>query len=145
MSWRVQGLLPPYWCTATKCRTGASMKNAFVDKSGVLTAWGYMESNNQDRKIVVDDGFDKLPGRWREAGGGWVEVQQHQASEELAARRRELIALADERTLGMGDAFVAGLLDEEDKALFTAMAAYKLALAKLDLAREGLVWPVAPI
>lgn len=46
--------------------------NAFVDVNGVLTAYGYMESNSGDRLIVVDDDFNHIPGTVRWDGEEWV-------------------------------------------------------------------------
>jgi hypothetical protein len=46
--------------------------NAFVDANGVLTSWGYMESNGDDTLIVVDDGFNYQTGTVRFDGSAWV-------------------------------------------------------------------------
>lgn len=34
------------------------MKNAFINSSGVLTCYGYVEMNNTDTPVTVDDDFD---------------------------------------------------------------------------------------
>lgn len=47
------------------------MKSAFIDANGVLTAWGFMESNNSDTKIDVDLDFNLEPGQWQYASGQW--------------------------------------------------------------------------
>ena len=48
------------------------MKRAFTDAAGILTAWGFMESNGNDAAIEVDDDFALQPGMWRRTGGEWV-------------------------------------------------------------------------
>jgi hypothetical protein len=48
------------------------MKYAFVDSSGVLVAWGFMETNNSDTKIAVDLDFDLAPGQWQYVSGQWA-------------------------------------------------------------------------
>lgn len=46
--------------------------NAFIDVNGVLKAYGYMESNNDDQLIVVGDDFNYVPGTVRWDGEEWV-------------------------------------------------------------------------
>lgn len=48
------------------------------------------------------------------------------------AKRDALLANANEATAGMADAYIAGMLDEADTAVFRAYAAYKLKLNKID-------------
>ena len=50
--------------------------NAFIDSNGVLTSWGYADSNNDDALIEVPDDFDLMPGSVRTSDGGqtWVPV-----------------------------------------------------------------------
>jgi hypothetical protein len=47
------------------------MKNAFVNADGVLTAWGYAESNGTDTKVAVPEDFALQPGAWRQVSGQW--------------------------------------------------------------------------
>lgn len=47
------------------------------------------------------------------------------------AERSRLLDKANQATVGMVDAYIAGLLDEEDTKTFKAFAAYKLALSKI--------------
>ncbi|MNJ51954.1 Caudovirales tail fiber assembly protein [compost metagenome] len=47
-------------------------------------------------------------------------------------QRDVLLAIANESTAGMTDAFIAGLLNESDTVNFKAYASYKLALNKID-------------
>lgn len=48
--------------------------NAFIDINGVLTSWGYAESNGDDQLIVVGDDFNYAPGTVRYTGTSWVPV-----------------------------------------------------------------------
>lgn len=67
-------------------------------------------------------------------------IQARVVAVALAERGRR-IEEADTATLGMADAFLAGLLTEEDQARYRAYAAYKLALAKVS---EKAGWPHHP-
>ena len=63
------------------------------------------------------------------------------------ALRDSLLSVADEATAGMGDAYIAELLDVADVAKFKAYAAYKLKLNKIDQQPtypQNIDWPVAP-
>lgn len=63
------------------------------------------------------------------------------------AKRDFLLRAADEATAGMSDAYVAGLLDENDTTLFKAYAAYKLSLNKVDKQSgfpKTIEWPSSP-
>jgi len=50
----------------------------------------------------------------------------------VLAQRDGLLNAADQVTAGMGDAFIAGILDDADEVMFKDYAAYKLALSKID-------------
>jgi hypothetical protein len=58
--------------------------------------------------------------------------------------RDGLMAVANAATVGMADAYVAGLLDASDTAMFKAWAAYKFALSKVDLTAASPAWPSSP-
>lgn len=60
------------------------------------------------------------------------------------SERDQLLQQAAQATLGMADAFVAGLLDDADTAKFKAWAQYQLAVRKVDLTQASPVWPSAP-
>jgi hypothetical protein len=63
------------------------------------------------------------------------------------AQRDALLAAANESTAGMADAYIAGLLNEEDEAKFKAYAAYKLKLNKIDTQAgypAKISWPASP-
>ena len=63
------------------------------------------------------------------------------------ARRDELLAEADQQTVGMADAYIAGLLEADDMQRFKAYAIYKLALNKIDKQPgypHDVVWPDLP-
>lgn len=64
------------------------------------------------------------------------------------AQRGILLVTANEATAGMADAYIAGLMDADEEALFKTWAAYKLALNKIDKQPgypNEIVWPVAPV
>lgn len=67
--------------------------------------------------------------------------------QQAMAKRDALLALADEATAGMADAYIVDLLNEADTAIFRAYAAYKLKLNKVDnqpnYPRE-IEWPLLP-
>ncbi len=50
------------------------MKKAFIDQDGLLTCWGYVQSNNDDIPVDVPDDFDLKPGLWRRVSSTWVPV-----------------------------------------------------------------------
>jgi len=50
------------------------MKHAFINADGILTAWGFVESNGEDQKVEVPEDFHLEPGKWRLEGGNWVAV-----------------------------------------------------------------------
>ncbi|MDT3310670.1 tail fiber assembly protein [Pseudomonas sp. rhizo66] len=73
-------------------------------------------------------------------------VESEQRASALA-QRDELLAEADQQTVGMADAYIAGLLDVEDMQRFKAYASYKLALNKIDRQPgypQNVDWPVLP-
>lgn len=47
------------------------MKNAFVNAQGVLTCWGFVETNNDDTAIPVADDFDMPVGQTQYVNGQW--------------------------------------------------------------------------
>lgn len=62
-------------------------------------------------------------------------------------QRDLLLSLADSATIGLGDAFITGILDEIDTTFFKEYAAYKLALVNIEKQTgypESIKWPVAP-
>lgn len=46
------------------------MKNAFINSRGVLTSWGYADSNNEDSLVKVPDDFCLAPGTVKTGDGG---------------------------------------------------------------------------
>lgn len=63
------------------------------------------------------------------------------------SQRDAMLSQANEVTAGMGDAFLADLLSDADKAMFKAYAAYKLALNKIEKQSgfpAAIDWPIAP-
>ncbi|NUT73517.1 hypothetical protein HNO86_00530 [Pseudomonas sp. C1C7] len=54
-----------------------------------------------------------------------------QLKAEVLAQRDAYIMAANEATMGMADAYIAGILNEADTARFKLFAAYKLSLSKI--------------
>ncbi|QHD00603.1 hypothetical protein PspS04_09550 [Pseudomonas sp. S04] len=66
---------------------------------------------------------------------------------QVLIQRDERMAAVNDVTIGMSDAFVGGLLDEDGTKKFKAYAAYKLALNKIDRQAsfpEEVIWPEYP-
>jgi hypothetical protein len=126
--------------------------NAFIDANGILLAWGYMESNNQDTKIenVPDDQFpyDAMPGQYKYIGpdpSDWVPyTPPPNYVPENAGIRMGLMNVADAATYGLLDAYVTGILGGADKSIVELWASYKLALSKVDLSQAAPAWPAVP-
>ncbi|MGH8375256.1 MAG: tail fiber assembly protein [Pseudomonas sp.] len=84
------------------------------------------------------------------AGTAWVVDESARTARILAeatARRALLLAQANEATSGMADAYIAGLMSDEEVAHYKAYAAYKLALSKLPQQSgwpASVVWPTLP-
>jgi hypothetical protein len=69
------------------------------------------------------------------------------ASLAAQAQRDQLMGVANQATIGMADAFIAGLLSDADAKTFKAYAAYKLALSKVDQQAgypTTIDWPTSP-
>ena len=89
---------------------------------------------------------------WQE-NGQWVFTpadEQQPTREELSqsaeAKIVTLMHEANQKTVGMSDAYVAGILDGEDKQFFESYATYKLSLAKVTKQEgfpEKIEWPAA--
>ena len=90
----------------------------------------------------------------QERNGNWVFLEpaevvltDDQLKATAMAQRTTLLTHANERTAGMADAYIAGLLEPEEELLFKAWAAYKLALNKIDKQinyPKTIVWPILP-
>jgi hypothetical protein len=119
--------------------------NAFIDGSGVLVSFGYMESDNDNILIEVSDDFDRLPGFSRYKNGFWESFSPVVDYTVLnTAVMLRFIESANLATVGLGDAFIAGLLSDQEAQNFKAWAAYKLALRSVDLSVETPAWPNSP-
>ncbi|MFW9080376.1 phage tail assembly chaperone [Pseudomonas sp. P2757] len=65
----------------------------------------------------------------------------------VLTRRDLLLTEADQQTVGMADAYIAGLLETDDMRRFKAFATYKLALNKIDKQLgypQSVDWPQLP-
>lgn len=102
--------------------------------------------------IEITD-LDPKPGeRWTYNGEAFAEPVPTVPTEaeltlQVISKRNAFLGIANEATAGMADAYIAGLLDEVDIAIFRAYAAYKLALNKIDRQPgypHTIDWPSAP-
>jgi hypothetical protein len=120
--------------------------NAFIDKEGVLVAHGHMVSNNDDTLVVVQEGFNLTPGHAKFVNGVWLEhippVNHRLINGQEQAKLMNAVNAA---TLGHADAFILGLLSEEEAAAYKTWAIYKLALGKVDLSHPTPAWPEVPV
>lgn len=74
-------------------------------------------------------------------------VKRARAVKEVNVERDRLLAIADNETFGMSDAFLAGLLTEEEEEKFRKWAAYKLGLRRITSQAEypfKVTWPSLP-
>jgi hypothetical protein len=65
----------------------------------------------------------------------------------VQAQRNQLLEAANKATVGMTDAYIAGLLSQEDEVTFKAFATYKVALAKIEKQPgypDTIDWPTSP-
>ena len=87
-------------------------------------------------------------GEWSFSEKLEPEPSEGELKRDAIYRRDFLIAAANEVTAGMGDAFLAGLLNPEDVDRFKAFAAYKLKLNKV-VEQPGfpqvIDWPEVPL
>lgn len=86
-------------------------------------------------------------GRWLLAEPFVVPPTVEQLKATAIAQRDFLLAEAEEAVAGMADAFIAGLLEEEDIKKFISFASYKLKLNKIDHQKgfpEKIDWPKLP-
>ncbi|MFJ4197532.1 tail fiber assembly protein [Pseudomonas sp. NPDC089534] len=99
--------------------------------------------------------IDEHDGVWRLTDGKVTKHPLANASQVIEgelraaalATRDGLLAEADQQTVGMADAYIAGLLDADDMQRFKAFAAYKLALNKIDRQPgypQDIAWPERP-
>lgn len=126
------------------------MKYAFLNTDNMLTSWGYQESNNEDRRVGVDDDFDLEPGKWQLNGESWdaFEAPPPVPTEaEVLADRDGRLALATLRIAPLQDAVDLDDATAAEKALLKTWKQYRVALSRIEqqagfpLAVE---WPEAP-
>ena len=143
-------------------RTYAHIENGVVAE--LVTPGPDLDGNQYDLELCfpksfVDacieiTGLDPMPGqRWTYNGKIFAKpVPAMPTAAELAlqaiAKRNALLVIANEATAGMADAYIAGLLDDADVAIFRAYAAYKLQLNKIDKQPgypQAIDWPSSPV
>lgn len=109
--------------------------------------------------VWVDvSGLDEFPEYGWEAvekDGGWrfskhasPPSSDEQLKAEAVARRDMYMNAANEATIGMADAYIAGFLNEADTAKYKEFAVYKLALNKINQQPgfPGTInWPISPL
>ncbi|GAA0411468.1 hypothetical protein GCM10008969_37870 [Pseudomonas veronii subsp. inensis] len=86
----------------------------------------------------------KSASGWRFAAPAVLPPTEDELKADAMSRRDALLAVADEASAGMADAFIAGLLNEQDEARFKLYAVYKLNLSKIDKQvgfPGSIVWP----
>lgn len=65
----------------------------------------------------------------------------------VQAQRNQLLEIANQATVGMADAYIAGLLSTADAKTFKAFAVYKVALSKIEQQPgypASIDWPTSP-
>ncbi|WP_439851165.1 phage tail assembly chaperone [Pseudomonas syringae] len=81
------------------------------------------------------------------ASYNYFETEVEVAAQNAAAERDQLLVAADKATAGMSDAFIAGLLSEDEITLFRSFASYKLALRNIERQPDYpsfIDWPAIP-
>lgn len=123
------------------------MKNAFIDTNGVLTSWGYAESNNDDVLIEVPDDFDKEPGKWKYEKKIWVSYVAPPTLESVLAQRVSLAAAAMVRRGPLQDAVDLEVATAAEKALLLKLKRYSVDLSRIEQ-QAGFPtvvdWPAVP-
>lgn len=102
--------------------------------------------------VEVPDGFEVAQG-WVYLEGEFsapLPVMPTESELKTAAltERNLLLAAANDATAGMADAYIAGLLNEDETERFKFFAAYKLALNKIDQQPgfpSTVIWPELPV
>lgn len=123
------------------------MKNAFLDVNGVLTSYGYAESNNDDVLLAVPDDFDLQPGKWRYDDGKWVEYVAPQTIEQVLAERSSRLAAATREIGPLQDLIDLGESSPEDEDKLTEWKTYRAAVSKVQTQAGypgSVVWPQEP-
>lgn len=64
---------------------------------------------------------------------------------ELKKKKDTLMTHATDSIFGMSDAYIGGLLTQDEEAFYKKWAAYKLALFKINLSDKNIVWPDLPV
>lgn len=119
--------------------------NAFIDGSGVLVAWGYMESNNDDTLVEVSDTFNKAPGTAQYLNGVWQDYSipvDHTADNTMM--RDSLLSAASVAIAPLQMAVSLGEATAAETASATAWVAYSRAVKAVDLTQASPSWPTPP-
>lgn len=107
----------------------------------------WVDVTDLDGGIAVGWNAVESKGSWSLSAQVPPKKSESELRVEAIAQRDALLAIAEEATVGMADAYVAGLLEEDDVAMFKAFAGYKLSLNKID--RQAgfpsvVNWPAPP-
>ena len=123
------------------------MKNAFLDANGVLTSYGYAESNNDDVLLEVADDFDLQPGKWRYDDGDWVAYVAPQTIEQALAEHSARLAAATREIDPLQDLIDLGESTPEDEDKLLEWKTYRATVSKVQTQAgypESVVWPQEP-
>lgn len=107
----------------------------------------WVDITDHDGEVAVGWVATESSGAWSLSAPVPPEKSESELRAEVTAQRDTLLAIADEATIGMADAYLTGLLEEEDVAMFKEFAGYKLALNKIDRQAgypSSIEWPAYP-
>ena len=80
---------------------------AFVNSDGVLVAWGWIESHNDDEGVEVTPDFSMVPGRARLVQGSWEPYEPNHIPASVTMRQARLALLAAGKLAAVGEAIAA--------------------------------------
>lgn len=122
-------------------------KGAFVDAAGVLTSWGYAESNGTDTRMDVADDFALEPGKWRWTGSDWVAYVAPMTEGQALAKRADLLAEAARQIAPLQDAVDIDEATAVEVALLKKWKQYRVALNRVPEQPgfpANVQWPEVP-
>lgn len=120
---------------------------AFVNSNNVLTCWGAVESNNNDRRIDVPDDFNLQPGEWQLVGDEWAPYVVPVTVTQVLTQRDSHLAYATLRIAPLQDAVDLDEATPAEIALLKKWKQYRVALSRIDQQpgyHLNVNWPVSP-
>lgn len=119
--------------------------NAFIGANGVLTSWGYMESNNDDTLVEVSSEFNMTPGAAQYKDGTWSDyISPVDYTADNTAMRDSLLAGASVSISPLQMALTLGEATDAETASAKAWVAYSRAIKAVDLTQAAPQWPSIP-